>query len=101
MPFRCYPCPRTPVTPVPRTNTAQKGGKRSLKVQFSKIPLGRRRQSHQQSNGIPELAFGFGQRRAIRCLAGGQPQIVNRLFNIIRVTVMTASSATCCSSRPP
>jgi hypothetical protein len=21
MPFRCYPCPRTPVTHVPRTNT--------------------------------------------------------------------------------
>ena len=24
MPFRCYPCPRTPVTHVPRTNTLDK-----------------------------------------------------------------------------
>ena len=24
MPLRCYPCPRTPVTHVPRTNTVDK-----------------------------------------------------------------------------
>ena len=31
MPFRCYPCPRTPVTHVPRTNTLDKErGQKSL-----------------------------------------------------------------------
>ena len=77
MPVRCYPCPRTPVTHVPRTNNKERGPKGPCEL--CKALLDKQRESDgavtrvllsRLSRAIPILVLAFA---LAGCAAGAAP----------------------------